>query len=138
MTEKELQEKILTYRLLEARLDGLVKQRDMLINKVIELQSTLGSIDELSKSDGEVIFPIGGETYRIAKAVDKDKLLVEIGAGVALEKDTAEGKGILNKRKDELEKFVNQLQQEILKVSDAMSQLNPEIQKLAKDVQQAG
>ena len=135
MDEKELQEKVFTYRLMEARLDGLVKQRDMLINKVMELQSTLNSIDDL-KSDGEVMFPIGGEAYKIAKTIDKDKLIVAIGANVALEKDTEEGKAILNKRKSELENFINQVQQEIVKVSKAANQLGPEIQELAKQFQQ--
>lgn len=138
MTEKELQEKILTYRVMEARLDGLVKQRDMLINKIIELQSTLSSIDDLKKSDGEVIFPIGSEAYKVARAIEKDKLIVEIGANIALEKTTEEGKIILDKRKKELENFINQVQQEIARVSNAISQLQPEIQEMANKLQQAG
>ncbi len=138
MTEKELQEKILTYRVMEARVDGLVKQRDMLINKIMELQSTLNSIDDLKKSDGDVIFPIGSEAYKVARAIEKDKLIVEIGANIALEKTTEEGKIILDKRKKELENFINQVQQEIAKVSNAISQLQPEIQEMANKLQQAG
>jgi len=138
MTEKELQEKILTYRVMEARVDGLAKQRDMLINKIMELQSTLNSMDDLKKSDGEVIFPIGSEAYKVARAIEKDKLIVEVGANIALEKTTEEGKIILDKRKRELENFINQVQQEIAKVSNAISQLQPEIQEMANKLQQAG
>ncbi len=130
MSEKELQEKILSYRLLEARADGVVKQRDFIISKVMELQSTLNSIDEIGKSDGEVLFPVGGEAYKTGKVVDNDRIVVEIGASVALEKSTKEGKAILEKRKNELESSVNQLQQELIRISETMNKLAPEIQNL--------
>ena len=130
MSEKELQEKILSYKLLEARADGVVKQRDFIINKIMELQSTLNSIDEIGKSDGEVLFPVGGEAYKAGKVVDNDRIVVEIGAGVALEKSTKEGKATLEKRKNELESSVNQLQQELIRISGSMNKLGPEIQNL--------
>jgi len=138
MTEKELQEKVLTYRFMEARLDGLVKQRDMMVSKIIELQSTLQSIDELDKSEGEILFPIGGEAYRTAKIIDKNKLIVDVGANVALEKTTEEGKDLIIKRKGEIEGLINQIQHEIVKVSNAMNQLGPELQEMTKQMQQAG
>ncbi len=137
MGEKELQEKILTYRLFEARLDGLMKQRDMLINKAIELQATLGSIGELDKANVEILFPIGGEAYKAGKAANNGKLIVEIGAGIALEKSTAEGKAILEKRRKEIEGTVNKMQHEILSVSNAINQLGPELQDMAKQFQQS-
>ena len=133
-----MQEKILIYRAMEARLGGLVNQRDMLVNKIMELQSTLNSVDELKKSGGEVVFPIGSEAYKVARAIEKDRLIVEVGANIALEKTTEEGKIILGKRKKELENFINQVQQEIAKVSNAISQLQPEIQEMANKLQQAG
>lgn len=139
MGEKELQEKLMSYRVLEARLEGLVRQRDMLVNKIIELQSTLQSLDELDKSESEILFPIGGNAFKSAKIANKDRLIVEIGANVALEKSTEEGKAIIKKRKDELEKFVNQIQEEMVKISNAVNQLGPELQAMADNIQkQAG
>ena len=139
MSEKELQEKLMTYRVLEARLEGLVKQRDMVVNKIIELQTTLQSIDDLEKSDSEILFPIGGNAFKSAKIVDKDKIIVEIGANVALEKTTEEGKAVISKRKNELETFVNQMQEEIVKISNAVNKLGPALQEMADKLQkQAG
>ncbi len=139
MAEKELQEKMLMYRILEARLDGLVKQRDFVASKIIELQTTLASIDEVEKSNGEILFPIGGEAYTRADSVQKGKLIISIGANVALEKTAEEGKVILSKRKSELEKAANEMQNEIVKISNTLSSLAPEIQELSKNIQpQAG
>jgi prefoldin alpha subunit len=133
--QKELQEKILTYRILEARLDSLLKQRDMLASKLVEIQNTLASVDEIEKSKEEILFPIGAEAYTFGKVVDKEKMIVEIGANVALEKTVEEGKQILSKRKTEMENALNSMQKGVMEISAAMEQLGPEIQELTERLQ---
>jgi len=132
---KELQEKIVAYRILEARLDSLLKQRDMLASKLIEIQTTLQSIDEIEKSKEKVLFPIGSEAYTFGNITDKKKLIVEIGANVALEKPVEEGKKILDKRRVEIENALNSLQKNIVEISSSLDQLGPEIQDLAKELE---
>jgi prefoldin alpha subunit len=83
--ERELQEKILAYRIFESRLNALLKQRDLIVNKIVEINSTLESIDEIEKSD-EALFSIGSEAYAKGKIVDKEKVIIEIGANIAIEK----------------------------------------------------
>lgn len=136
MTEKkELQEKILAYRILEARLDSLLKQRNMFASKLIEIQTTLQSIDEIEKSKEEILFPIGSEAYTFGKVADKKKLIVEIGANIALEEGVERGKEILNKRKTEFENALDGIQKNIAEISSNLSQLGPEIKKLAKELE---
>jgi prefoldin alpha subunit len=139
MEKRELQEKIFTYRLLESRLDGLLKQRDMLISKMAEIQTTLNSIDEIQKSKEEVLFPLGSEAYAFGKVADKKKMVVEVGANVALEKTPEEGKEILKKRIEEIGKGLNSIQQGIIETSSALDQLGPQIQEnIEKEQSQAG
>lgn len=135
---KELQEKILTHRILEARLDSLLKQRDILASKLIEIQTTLKSVDEIQKSKGMVLFPIGSEAYTFGKVMDKKKLIVEIGANVALEKTVEAGKEILNRRKAEMENVLNTVQKNIFEISSSLGSLGPEIQELAKKLERKG
>lgn len=133
--EKELQERILTYRVLESRLDSLLKQREMLASKLVEIQSTLFSIDEIEKSKEDILFPIGSEAYSFGKVTDKKRMIIEIGANVALEKNVEEGKEILNRRKAEMENALNSMQRDIMEISSAMGQLEPEIQEMAEQMQ---
>jgi len=130
MSEKELQEKVMMYRIIQSRLDAMVRQRDLFFNKIVELQNTLISVDEIVKSDSEILFPIGSEAYSFGKVVGKDKLIVEIGAGVALEKNFEEAKEIIQKRKNDIELALKELQQEIENYSNSLSILEPEIQNL--------
>jgi len=134
---KEVQEKMLTYRILEARLDGLVKQRDMIANKIWEIETTLQSIAEISKSKEEILFPIGSEAYTFGRAMDKDKLIVEIGAGIALEKNIEEGKETLNRRKTELENAMKDIQEDVAEISNNIEMLAADIQQ-SPDYEQAG
>jgi len=129
--QKELQEKIITYRVLEARLNSFLKQRDLITSKLLELQSTLASINEIEKSE-EVLFPLGSEAYTFGKIIEKNKIILEIGAGIALEKNIEESKDFLNKRKTELEDVLNETQRNVLEISSIMNQLGLEIQKLSE------
>lgn len=132
---KDLQEKILAYRILEARLDSLVKQRDLLANKILEIQISLNSIDEISKSNEEILFPIGSQAYAFGKVIEKNKLIVEIGAGVALEKNVGEAKEILNRRKKEIESGLGEVQKSVLEISAGLELLGPEINELVKEIE---
>jgi prefoldin alpha subunit len=139
MEKKELQEKIFAYRLLESRLDGLIKQRDLLISRMAEIQSTLNSIDEIEKSREEILFPLGSNAYVAGKVNDKKNMIVEIGAGIALEKTTKEGEEILKRRMEEVEKVLTSVQQGIIETSSTLNELGPQIQQgIEKEQSQVG
>lgn len=135
---KELQEKILAYRILEARVDSLLKQRDLIASKIVEIQTTLQSIEEIGKAKGEILFPIGSEAYNFGRITDRKKLIVEIGANVALEKTVDEGKEVLNKRRGEMENVLNTIQKNILEISSSIEALGPEIRELTKKLEKSG
>lgn len=129
--QRQLQEKMLAYRILESKLDGLLKQRDMVASKLVEIQTTEASIDEIEKSNEEILFPIGAEAYISGKVIDKKKIIVEIGAGIVLEKTVEEGKQTLDKRKTEIEAALNDIQTDIARISSSLEQLEPELQEMA-------
>ena len=56
VNEKELQEKMLIYRTLESRLEALTRQRDLVSSKIVEIISTISSIDEISKNQKDILF----------------------------------------------------------------------------------
>ena len=129
--ERELEERIVAYRILESRLDGLLKQRDMVVSKMIELDTTLKSMDDIEKSE-EVLFPLGSETYTFGKVIDKKRMIVEIGSGIVLEKTVEEAKETMKKRRSELENILNNVQNEVMQVSSSLDVLGPEIRELSE------
>ena len=132
MADKDLQEKVYMYRLLEARLDGLLKQRDLVLNKISEIQSTIITLDEVEKKPETILIPLGSEAYAHGNVI-AEKIIVEIGAGVALEKTLPDAKVILNNRKSELNSAFADLQKEVMRTSQMMQRLGPEIESMMKD-----
>ncbi|MEM5882738.1 MAG: prefoldin subunit alpha [Candidatus Aenigmatarchaeota archaeon] len=131
MEENELQEKVLVYRLLEARLNSLLKERELMLSKIIEIQTTLQSIEEIKKGE-EVLFALGSEAYAFGRLKEKDKIIVEIGSNIALEKTFEDAKKTLEKRRVEMEKALNEVEKSIVEISSRLQELAPEIEKLAK------
>lgn len=126
---KELQEKVLAYRILEARLNGLIEQRRALIAKIAEIQLTQASIDEI-KAGTEILVPLGAEAHAFGKIMDETKIIVEIGAGITLEKTIREGKELLEKRVEEIKNVLSEVENNIVEVSTNLEKLEPEIQTL--------
>lgn len=135
--EKELQEKMFIYRTLESRLEALARQRDLVSNKIVEIISTISSIDEIDKNQEKILFKLGGEAFAYGDVTDKNRILVEIGAGIILEKSIEDGKETLNKRKQEMESVLKEIQNNISQISNAMNQLGPEINELIQKSQSA-
>jgi prefoldin alpha subunit len=127
MEERDLQEKVAVYRVLEARLEAAIKQRDSIASRIVEMQAVKESIGELEKSD-DVIFPVGSDVFAFGKIAEKKKVMVAVGAGVVMEKSIAEAKEILDKRREEMEQVMKEVQGNIEKVSSTLEQLGSEIQ----------
>ncbi len=134
VSEKELQEKMLIYRTLESRLGAFAKQSQLLTEKIGEIAATVLSIEEVEKNRSKVLFKLGSESY-IQGKISGDTILVEVGAGVILEKQFGEAKQILFKRRGELEYALREVQKNVLELSNAMSRLAPEINEMIKGMQ---
>jgi prefoldin alpha subunit len=132
MEQEELQRKIEVYRTLEDRVNSLAKQREVIVNKIVEIKTTLASLEDMEKSNSEILFPIGGEAWSVAKGLNKDKIIVEVGAGVAIEKSYAEAREILTKRATELEQVIDEVSKDIEISSEKLKQLSPEIESEIK------
>jgi prefoldin alpha subunit len=128
--QRELQNKYVTYKTLEANLTNLNSQKEMLFSKLLEIQNTIVSIDELGKSSSDALFSLGSAAYAKGKPVDRNKVMVEIGAGVAIETPTAEAKKILEGRKKELEKSIETIQNEMNKAVAVMQRLEADVQQM--------
>ena len=126
---------MLVYRTLESRLEALTRQRDLVSSKIVEIMSTVSSIGEIEKNQKDVLFRLGSEAFTYGNVADKNKILVEIGAGIILEKPPEEGKEILNKRKQEMENALKEIQSNISQISAAINQLGPEINDLIQKSQ---
>lgn len=125
---RELQEKMMQVRMLEMSLEGMMKNRDLVATKMGEIEATLASINELTKSDGELKFHLGDGVFFPAKSSQEKKVIVSIGAEIALEKTPEEARKILESRRNEASKAMMDAQREIEGLTKRIEALIPEIE----------
>ena len=131
--QAEIQKKLLRYQILENRGNALMKRREMLITRMVEIESTLNSVDDLKKSGGEdILLPIGSSVHVKGELKKVDKMIVELGANTAME-STVEGvKKILEKRKKILQDGLASLEKEIVSLNNEIMKLQPEINAMLR------
>jgi prefoldin alpha subunit len=131
--QKEFQEKLLLYQLLENKVNSLMKRREMILSKIVETETTINSLDELDKSkDEDILFPLGSNTYIQGMIKKREKIIVELGANIAVEKDTEKTKEILQSRKNNLQTILQTIEKELVNASREMAKLEPEIRSMVE------
>jgi len=130
--ERLVQERILTYRQLEERMDALVKQQASFASKAAEVSSTLAAIGEVAAGRGDAMVPLGTAVYAKGRIDTAAKLLVEIGSDVAVERTPAEVRAILEARRKDLEQAVEVLQKDIQTVAGMLQGIEAEMQAMMR------
>ena len=105
------------------------------INELQIGYSTLEGIKKEQKA-ASLLVPIGGGSYVKSKLVDSEKLIVGIGANVAVEKTISEAQEIFQLRLDRLEKVRNSLQQQLEEVATKITQIRTQLQTLSEQSQE--
>ncbi len=92
---------------------------------------TLEGISNEESGDSTLV-PIGGGSYIRAKLDDREKVIISVGADIAVEKAVKEVKEDFQTRILELEKARTSIQQQLEEISTKMSGLQREIQKITQ------
>jgi len=131
MAEKEIREKLIRYQLLENQAKALMDRRNFLLTKIMEIDLTLDSLEEVGKNKGEDIFlPLGSAVHVPGTLNKTNRMIVELGADIALECTTEKAKEILNKRKNLIENGLQRLEKDIVDLGNELSTLEPEIKEM--------
>src|SRR3989338_2449099 len=87
--QKEMQEKYIELQLLDQQIKQMQKQIQLVEQQVMELSSVKQSLDEIKNIEKgtEVLAPLSSGIFAKAEIKDIDKLLVNVGADVVIEKD---------------------------------------------------
>lgn len=131
-------------RILEGTADTL-QSRVSLVNatltELVVSRMTLEGLEK-EKTDAPLFVPIGGGSYIEAHLGSEDKVVVSIGAGIAVERTLKEAKDTVSSRIAELEKtgttLEQQLRQVVEKIQDNRAQLQELSGKLSEREKAAG
>lgn len=128
--QQEMQQKLILYQLFSQRLEQLNEQARLIEQRLLEVETTRQALGDLKglKDGNEVLIPLGSGCYAHGRTGDSG-LLMDMGAGVMLEKTPEEAGKIMEGKRQETEKFSLALQSEVSDVVNRMNQLGPELQR---------
>lgn len=134
MSKEKLQEKYVLYQLLNQNLQSLKQQFDLIQQQFIEVKSTVMSIDDLRKTGekNEIFLPLGSGCYGKGKLTDKNDIMVNVGAGIFVNKKSVEAKLFLDERVKEIEKASGEIHEQMERIVRQMNELGLQIQEMAQ------
>jgi prefoldin alpha subunit len=122
--EEELRKIGVELRFLEQTAEALQNRINMINAVGTDLSYASATLESLEKEkeNSELLVPIGGTSYIMAKLDNPDKIIVGIGAGVSLEKTRQEARDIIKKRLEDLDKTRLSMQQQFTQVAQKINE----------------
>ena len=110
--ESEIQEGVQRIKLMEAQISTLQQQAIGLSNAIGELGTTRATLEAMRglKKDSEAMLPLGSGVFAHGTIGKQPTVLVDVGAGIVLDKDIEEASKLLEGREAEARKNLDAVQ----------------------------
>ena len=130
--EKKAQEMYMEFKAIEQHIKQLQQQLEAVTNQLIELHGTGSSLEELRKiySGKEIFVPLSSGIFAKARVQDTSELLVNVGAGVAVKKDVASTKKLIQNQIEEIKKIQKHMIEELEKMTSHAAGIESQLQSL--------
>ena len=131
MNDDEFRQAMAALEAYKVQLDAMAQQSNFF---KLSLEETLRARDTLrafadAKEGDEILVPAGASTFVIATVTSKKKAIVGIGNKVSIDMD-------LGQAADYMASSVEEVQEAIKKLNDAMTEMNAKARELSLAVQQ--
>ena len=130
-----LQQKYLHFKFLQEQLEQIAQQVQLIRQQYAELDAAKETIEEIGKSakNTEILAPVAEGLFMKVQLQDPTKVILNVGANVAVEKNVSEVRNILENQKQEMtlrmiegETVLEQLQQQVMKI---YKEIEPHLRK---------
>jgi len=135
LTQQQLEELSEKHDVYKHQAESISQQIHVVGITIKDVETALITITTLKDESAgiETLVPIGFGSFVKANLINTDTIVVGIGAGVSVEKNIDDAKSFLEKRKNELIKYQEQLNNTIAKLAQELQA----IEKLAYKHQQS-
>ena len=129
MSEEQTQQLLYQMQMLEGYFSELIQKEESIISVIREASSAVLSLKAIdNKTDSETLVPMGLGTFVKTKLIPNQKLILNVGAGIAIEKDQNYAINFLESRLKEfqvaLQDITGQKQQVSASLEQGKQQMN--------------
>lgn len=140
MNEQEIKQALSTLELYRAQAESLAEQQQLIqfsLDEYTRARETLSKWKATSP-DGEILVPVGGNSFVFAKVGSNDKALVGIGSGVTVEKPLDDAVKIMEARINEMVEASKKIAENLAVLESRSSNLTQMVQAEYDRMQQKG
>ncbi|MFA5108874.1 MAG: prefoldin subunit alpha [Candidatus Micrarchaeia archaeon] len=129
--EEDLNKMAIRAQLLQREGQALQGQIEAMETSINDLNATIDSIKNLKMAKEKGLLPIGSGTYITCKEVNADEVLVSIGSGLIMKKDSKDAIEILEKRQKEVADVFEKTQKKLMVINQELQDMNAQASVLA-------
>jgi prefoldin alpha subunit len=130
-SEEEIQQLLQAYQRYQSEAEAIVRQEELFKISIDGCNKALKAIESMKTAEvgQNILVSIGEGSFIHAKLASTDKVILDVGANVSIEKNVDDAKETLSKRKDQLEEGVR-------KLNETLGQINQEMGKVQSLISQ--
>jgi len=129
--EEEMRRLLVAYQQYQTQAEAIAQQVSLTQMTLNGLDNALQAVDALDSSfEGqEMLVPIGSGSFVYAKLASKERVILNVGSGVSVEKSVAEAKEALKARKTEVSETGKKLGEMLSKIDQEMAKIQTVLSK---------
>ena len=129
MSEEQAQQLLYQMQMLEGYLSELSQKEATIVSVIREASSAIQSLKTIdNKTDNETLTPVGLGTFIKTKVVPNEKLILNIGAGIAIEKDKDSAINFLELRLKEMQVALQETSNQKQQIAASLEQGKQQMQ----------
>ena len=131
MSEEQAQQLLYQMQMLEGHLSELTQREGTIMSIIREASSAIQSLKTIdTKTDNETLVPVGLGTFIKTKTVPNEKLILNIGAGIAIEKDKDSAINFLELRLKEMQVALQETSNQKQQISASLEQGKQQMEQM--------
>ena len=131
MSEDQAQQLLYQMQMLEGYLSELSQKETTIVSVIREASSAIHSLKTIdNKTDNETLTPVGLGTFIKTKVVPNEKLILNIGAGIAVEKDKDSAVNFLELRLKEMQVALQETSNQKQQIAASLEQGKQQMEQM--------
>ena len=136
MSEEQAQQLLYQMQMLENMFGELTQKQNSIINIIREANSAIHSIKGIdTQSESDSLVPLGLGAFMKSKVNSSEKIIINVGSGVAIEKNHNDAVNYLESRLKELEIALQDTNQQRQQIATNLEQGKQQMQNLMQKPQ---
>jgi len=128
MEEEQMKQKYMELQMAAEQMKQMNTQLQTLEAKTQEIQNNVNSVSEITgNKNSKMLTPIAEGIFLEAELKSDTHVIVNVGAGVCVEKTVKEAQDMLRDKQQELSQFTQEMHAEVEKAATVVKQLEEEL-----------